>query len=299
MAKRPHGDVERTQEDLDVEFYAGIAQMRLEAGREMQRWGYRPQIILPLPLFLPPPSVPARVLPGAEALAAASYATVVQAVRDLVANAGVNASLICDLVANASSPAARAASSSAPAMLDGTASGQDAGTGEAPVPDLNTASGQDAAPVPDLNTASGQDAAPRPERDTASDQDAPPHPERDTASDQDAPPHPDRGTASGQDAPPHPDRDTASGQVAPAQDADVQAAAPETEECIYWKDNCWWKDRGREQRQRDLRNWMWQDANDKQWYANWQAPWSGTWSGASWSARGNWQEGRWDSSMDE
>ena len=242
MAKRPHGDVERTKEDLDEEFYAGIAQMRLEAGREMQRWGYRPQIILPLPLFLPPPSVPARVLPGTEALAAASYATVVHAV--------------VDLVVNASSPAAGAASSSAPAMLDGTASGQDAGTGEAP--------------VPDLNTASGQDAAPRPERETASDQDAPPHPERDTASDQDAPPHSDRGTASG--------------QVAPAQDADVQAAAPETEECIYWKDNCWWKDRGREQRQ---------------WYANWQAPWSGTWSGASWSARGNWQEGRWDSSMDE
>ena len=252
MAKRPHGDVERTKEDLDEEFYAGIAQMRLEAGREMQRWGYRPQIMLPLPLFLPPPSVPARVLPGAEALAAASYATVVHAV--------------VDLVVNASSPAAGAASSSAPAMLDGTASGQDA----APFPNQDTASGQDAAPVPDLNTASGQDAAPRPERDTASDQDAPPHPERDTASDQDAPPHSDRGTASG--------------QVAPAQDADVQAAAPETEECIYWKDNCWWKDRGREQRQ---------------WYANWQAPWSGTWSGASWSARGNWQEGRWDSSMDE
>ena len=100
MAKRPHGDVERTKEDLDEEFYAGIAQMRLEAGREMQRWGYRPQIILPLPLFLPPPSVPARVLPGAEALAAASYATVVHAVLDLVVNA--------------SSPAAGAASSSAP-----------------------------------------------------------------------------------------------------------------------------------------------------------------------------------------
>ena len=59
MAKRPHGDVERAKEGLDEEFYAGIAQMRLEAGREMQRWGFRPQIILPLPLFLPPPSVPA------------------------------------------------------------------------------------------------------------------------------------------------------------------------------------------------------------------------------------------------
>ena len=258
MAKRPHGDVERTKEDLDEEFYAGIAQMRLEAGREMQRWGYRPKIILPLPLFLPPPSAPARVLPGAEALAAASYATVVHAVLDH------------QRVVNASSPEAVAASSSAPAMLDGTASGQDAGTGEAPVPDINAASGEDAAPRPERETASGQDAAPRPERGTASDQDAAPRPEGDTASDQDAPPHSDRGTASG--------------QVAPAQDADVQAAAPETEECIYWKDNCWWKDRGREQRQR---------------CANWQSPWSGTWSGASWSARGNWQEGRWDSSMDE
>ena len=255
MAKRPHGDVDTTQEDLDEEFYAGIAQMRSEAGREMQRWGYRPQIILPLPLILPL-SGPAKKLPGAEALAAASYATVLHAVLDLVVNA--------------SSPAAGAASSSAPAMLDGTASGQDAGTGEAPVPDINTASGEDAAPRPERETASGQDAAPRPERGTASDQDAAPRPEGDTASDQDAPPHSDRGTASG--------------QVAPAQDADVQAAAPETEECIYWKDNCWWKDRGREQRQ---------------WYGNWQAPWSGTWSGASWSARGNWQEGRWDSSMDE
>ena len=257
MAKRPHGDVDTTQEDLDEEFYAGIAQMRLEAGREMQRWGYRPQIILPLPLILPL-SGPAKKLPGAEALAAASYATVVHAVLDH------------QRVVNASSPAAGAASSSAPAMLDGTASGQDAGTGEAPVPDINTASGEDAAPRPERETASGQDAAPRPERGTASDQDAAPRPEGDTASDQDAPPHSDRGTASG--------------QVAPAQDADVQAAAPETEECIYWKDNCWWKDRGREQRQR---------------CANWQAPWSGTWSGASWSARGNWQEGRWDSSMDE
>ena len=257
MAKRPHGDVDTTQEDLDEEFYAGIAQMRLEAGREMQRWGYRPQIILPLPLILPL-SGPAKKLPGAEALAAASYATVVHAVLDH------------QRVVNASSPAAGVASSSAPAMLDGTASGQDAGTGEAPVPDINTASGEDAAPRPERETASGQDAAPRPERGTASDQDAAPRPEGDTASDQDAPPHSDRGTASG--------------QVAPAQDADVQAAAPETEECIYWKDNCWWKDRGREQRQR---------------CANWQSPWSGTWSGASWSARGNWQEGRWDSSMDE
>ena len=225
MAKRPHGDVDATQEDLDEEFYAGIAQMRLEAGREMQRWGYRPQIILPLPLFVPPPSVAASVLSGTEALAAASYATVVQAVRDLVANDGVNASLICDLLANASSPAVRAASSSAPAMLDGTASGQDAGTGEAPVPDINTASGEDAAPRPERETASGQDAAPRPERGTASDQDAAPRPGRDTASDQDATPHSDRGTASG--------------QVAPAQDADVGCSR-----YSLWKDNCWWKDSG-------------------------------------------------------
>ena len=235
MAKRPHGDVERSKEGLDEEFYAGIAEMRLKAGMEMGRWGYRPQIILPLPLFIPPPSVAARVLTGTEALAAASYATVV--LQDA-----------CEWL-----PEEDLLEPSEEAM-------------RMPVEDV----GQDAAPFPNQDTASGQDAAPRPERETASHQDAPPHPERDKASDQDAPPHPDQGTASG--------------QVAPAQDADVQAAAPETEECIYWKDNCWWKDRGREQRQ---------------WYANWQAPWSGTLSGASWSARGNWQEGRWDSSMDE
>ena len=249
MAKRPHGDVERTKEGLDEEFYTGIAEMRLKAGMEMGRWGYRPQIILPLPLFIPPPSVAARVLTGTEALAAASYATVV--LQD----------------ANEWLPEEDLLEPSEKAMRMQV---EDVGQDAAPFPNQDTASGQDAAPVSDLNTASGQDAAPRPERETASDQDAPPHPERDKASDQDAPPHPDQGTASG--------------QVAPAQDADVQAAAPETEECIYWKDNCWWKDRGREQRQ---------------WYGNWQAPWSGTWSGASWSARGNWQEGRWDSSMDE
>ena len=235
MAKRPHGDVERTKEDLDEEFYAGIVRMRLEAGMEMQRLGYRPQIILPLPLFIPPPSVAARVLTGTEALAAASYATVMlQDAREWL-------------------PEEDLLESSEEAMRMQV---EDVGQDAASCPNQDTASGQDAAPVPDLNTASGQDAAPRPERETASDQ----------------------------DAPPHPDQGTASSQVAPAQDADVQAAAPETEECIYWKDNCWWKDRGREQRQ---------------WYANWQAPWSGTWSGASWSARGNWQEGRWDSSMDE
>ena len=249
MAKRPHGDVERTKEGLDEEFYAGIAEMRLKAGMEMGRWGYRPQIILPLPLIVPAPSVGASVLAGTEALAAASYATVV--LQDA-----------CEWL-----PEEDLLEPSEEAMRMQV---EDVGQDAAPFPNQDTASGQDAAPVSDLNTASGQDAAPRPERDTASDQDAPPHPERDTASDQDAPPHSDRGTASG--------------QVAPAQDADVQAAAPETEECIYWKDNCWWKDRGREQ---------------KQWYGNWQAPWSGTWSGASWSAGGNWQEGRWDSSMDE
>ena len=248
MAKRPHGDVERTKEGLDEEFYTGIAEMRLKAGMEMGRWGYRPQIILPLPLILPL-SGPAKKLPGAEALAAASYATVV--LQDA-----------CEWL-----PEEDLLEPSEEAMRMQV---EDVGQDAAPFPNQDTASGQDAAPVSDLNTASGQDAAPRPERETASDQDALPHPERDKASDQDAPPHPDQGTASG--------------LVAPAQDAHVQDPAPETEGSMYWKDNCWWKDTGREQRQ---------------WYGNWQAPWSGTWSGASWSARGNWQEGRWDSSMDE
>ena len=251
MAKRPHGDVERTKEGLDEEFYAGIAEMRLKAGMEMGRWGYRPQIILPLPLFLPPPSVPARVLPGTEALAAASYATVVHAVLDLVVNA--------------SSPAAGAASSSAPAMLDGTASGQDA------------------APVPDRGTASGQGAAPHPDRETASDRDRNPF-------------------ASGQDAPANPDRDTASSQVAPAQDADmqdappqeadVQAAVRQTEEMVdrqgnYWRlDNAWdvwmWWDT-------NMHNWMWED-DDGCWYPNWQPARRRRNDGEWWSARGTWHE---------
>ena len=222
MAKRPHGDVERAKEGLDEEFYAGIAKMRLKAGMEMERWGYRPQIILPLPLIVPPPSVVASVLSGTEALAAASYATVV--LQDA-----------CEWLPEEDllEPCEEAMR-----MQVGDV-GQDA----APFPNQDTASGQDAAPVSDLNKASGQDSAP-----------------------------------------PHPDQGTASGLVAPAQDAHVQDPAPETEGSMYWKDNCWWKDTGREQRQ---------------WYGNWQAPWSGTWSGASWSARWNWQEGRWDPSMDE
>ena len=222
MAKRPHGDVERAKEGLDEEFYAGIAKMRLKAGMEMERWGYRPQIILPLPLIVPPPSVVASVLSGTEALAAASYATVV--LQDA-----------CEFL-----PEEDLLEPSEEAMRMQVG---DVGQDAAPFPKQDTASGQDAAPVSDLNKASGQDSAP-----------------------------------------PHPDQGTASGLVAPAQDAHVQDPAPETEGSMYWKDNCWWKDTGREQRQ---------------WYGNWQAPWSGTWSGASWSARWNWQEGRWDPSMDE
>ena len=222
MAKRPHGDVERTKEGLDEEFYAGIAEMRLKAGMEMGRWGYRPQIILPLPLIVPPPSVAASVLSGTEALAAASYATVV--LQDA-----------CEWL-----PEEDLLEPWEEAMRMQVG---DVGQDAAPFPNQDTASGQDAAPVSDLNKASGQDSAP-----------------------------------------PHPDQGTASGLVAPAQDAHVQDPAPETEGSMYWKDNCWWKDTGREQRQ---------------WYGNWQAPWSGTWSGASWSARWNWQEGRWDPSMDE
>ena len=250
MAKRPHGDVERAKEGLDEEFYAGIAEMRLKAGMEMGRWGYRSQIILPLPLIVPPPSVAASVLSGTEALAAASYATVV--LQDA-----------CEWL-----PEEDLLEPSEEAMRMQV---EDVGQDAAPFPNQDTVSGQDAAPVSDQNTASGQDAAPRPERETASDQDALPHPDPNKASGQDS-------------APPHPDQGTASGLVAPAQDAHVQDPAPETEGSMYWKDNCWWKDTGREQRQ---------------WYGNWQAPWSGTWSGASWSARWNWQEGRWDPSMDE
>ena len=148
MAKRPHGDVERAKEGLDEEFYAGIAKMRLKAGMEMERWGYRPQIILPLPLIVPPPSGVASVLSGTEALAAASYATVV--LQDA-----------CEWL-----PEEDLLEPSEEAMRMQVG---DVGQDAAPFPNQDTASGQDAAPVSDLNKASGQDSAP-------------PHPDQGTAS---------------------------------------------------------------------------------------------------------------------
>ena len=169
MSKRPHDDVDKTQEDLNQQFYTGgIGRRRMEVGREMEGLGLPRSIVLPMPVFLKAPYA-GTLRPGMEALELGTLATVMQTFQF------------------PSSPAAGAASSIDAAMQDDTASGRDT----APVPDRDTASGQDAAPVPDRGTASGQAAAPRPDRETASDQDW-----NLFASGQDAPAHRDRDTAS-------------------------------------------------------------------------------------------------------
>ena len=133
MSKRPHDDVDKTQEDLNQQFYTGgIGRRRRVVAGDMEGMGLRASIVLPMPVFLQPPYA-GTLRPGVEALEVASLATVVQTFQF------------------PSSPAAGAASSIDAAMQDDTASGRDT----APVPDRGTASGQDAALHPDRGTASG------------------------------------------------------------------------------------------------------------------------------------------------
>ena len=134
MSKRPHADVDKTEEDLNQQFYiGGIGRRRMEVGREMEGLGLPRSIVLPMPVFLKAPYA-GTLRPGMEALELGTLATVVQTFQF------------------PSSPAAGAASSIDAAMQDDMASGRDT----APVPDRDTASGQDAAPVPVRDTASGQ-----------------------------------------------------------------------------------------------------------------------------------------------
>ena len=135
MSKRPHDDVDKTQEDLNQQFYTGgIGRRRLAVAIDMEGTGLRSSIVLPMPVHLRPPYA-GTLRPGVEALEVASLATIVHTFQF------------------PSSPAAGAASSIDAAMQDDTASGRDT----APVPDRGTASRQDAAPVPNRDTASGQD----------------------------------------------------------------------------------------------------------------------------------------------
>ena len=135
MSKRPHGDVDETEEDSDQQFYTGgIGRRRVEVATHMATMGLRSGVILPMPVLFQAPYA-GTVCPGTEALRFASFATVVHSFQV------------------PSSPAAGAASSIDAAMQDDTASGRDT----APVPDRGTASRQDAAPVPNQDVASGQD----------------------------------------------------------------------------------------------------------------------------------------------
>ena len=135
MSKRPHDDVDETEEDFDQQFYTGgIGRRRVEVATHLATMGLRSGVVLPMPLFFQAPYA-GTVCPGTEALRFASLATVVHSFQV------------------PSSPAAGAASSIDAAVQDDTASGQDT----APVPDRGTASRQDAAPVPNRDTASGQD----------------------------------------------------------------------------------------------------------------------------------------------
>ncbi len=132
MSKRPHTDVDETdQELLDQQAYTGgMGTRRRLFVAELEAMGLPSGVGSPWPL--PPPSSHAGlVAPGAGALQIASLGTVVHTVQF---------------------PSALAAGGDA-AMQDDTASGRDA----APVPDRGTASRQDAAPVPNRDTASGQD----------------------------------------------------------------------------------------------------------------------------------------------
>ena len=135
MSKRPHDDVDETEEDFDQQFYTGgIGRRRVEVAMHMEAMGLRSGLVLPMPVFFQTPYA-GTPCPGTEALRFASLATVVHTFQV------------------PSSPAAGAASSIDAAVQDDTASGRDT----APVPDRGTASRQDAAPVPNRDTASGQD----------------------------------------------------------------------------------------------------------------------------------------------
>ena len=77
MSKRPHDDVDETQEYLDQQFYTGgIGRRRKEVATHMEAMGLRSGVVLPMPVFFQAPYA-GTVCPGTEALRFASLATVV------------------------------------------------------------------------------------------------------------------------------------------------------------------------------------------------------------------------------
>ena len=130
MSKRPHADVDATDEGLDQQVYTGgMGTRRRAVAAHLQAMGLPSAVVLPWPVHSQP-SHAGLVTPGEEALQLASLATVVHTFQF---------------------PSALAAGGAA-AMQDDTASGQDT----APVPNPGTASRQEAAPAPNRDTASGQ-----------------------------------------------------------------------------------------------------------------------------------------------
>ena len=56
MSKRPHDDVDKTEEDLNQQFYTGgIGRRRMEVAINMKGLGLRSSIVLPMPVFLKSP----------------------------------------------------------------------------------------------------------------------------------------------------------------------------------------------------------------------------------------------------
>ena len=58
MSKRPHDDVDKTEEDLNQQFYTGgIGRRRMEVAINMKGLGLRSSIVSPMPVFLKSPYV--------------------------------------------------------------------------------------------------------------------------------------------------------------------------------------------------------------------------------------------------
>ena len=56
MSKRPHDDVDKTEEDLNQQFYTGgIGRRRMEVAINMKGLGLRSSIVSPMPVFLKSP----------------------------------------------------------------------------------------------------------------------------------------------------------------------------------------------------------------------------------------------------
>jgi len=251
MSKRPHDDVDKTEEDLNQQVYTGgICRRRLAVAIDMEGMELRSSVVLPMPVNFRPPYA-GRLRPGEEALEIAALATVVYTFQF------------------PSSPAAGAASSTNAAMQDDTASGRDT----APVADQGTASGQGAAPHPERETASDRDGNP-----FASGQGAPANPDRGTASSQVAPAQ----DADMQDAPPQEaDRQTA----APQTEEMIDRKGFHWRKDNMWQIWMWWDSDERNWMWQDDNGW-WNPNWQPPW--RWRNDGERNWSAQTWRESSSW-----------